>query len=38
MKYSSSEVLIAVFLFSFQIYADFYGYSTIALGAADYWE
>ncbi len=33
-KYSSGEVLTAIFLFSFQIYADFYGYSTIALGAA----
>lgn len=27
-------VWIGVFLFSFQIYADFYGYSTIALGSA----
>jgi alginate O-acetyltransferase complex protein AlgI len=27
-------VLMAVFLFSFQIYADFFGYSTIALGCA----
>lgn len=34
LKYSSSEVLAAVFLFSFQIYADFFGYSTIALGCA----
>lgn len=33
-KYSASEVLVAVFLFSFQIYADFFGYSTIAVGAA----
>ncbi len=32
--FSSMEVLMAVFLFSFQIYADFYGYSTIALGSA----
>lgn len=32
--YSPSQVLLAVFLFSFQIYADFYGYSTIAVGAA----
>lgn len=34
MKYSSSQVLAAVLLFSVQIYADFYGYSTIALGSA----
>ena len=34
LKYSSAEVLLSVFLFSFQIYADFYGYSTIALGSA----
>jgi alginate O-acetyltransferase complex protein AlgI len=34
MKYSSAQVLTAVFLFSIQIYADFYGYSTIALGSA----
>jgi len=33
-EYHSAEVLAAVLLFSFQIYADFYGYSTIALGAA----
>lgn len=33
-KYSSPEVLLAVVLFSFQIYADFYGYSTIAVGCA----
>jgi alginate O-acetyltransferase complex protein AlgI len=33
-KYSSSQVLLAVFLFSMQIYADFFGYSTIALGSA----
>lgn len=32
LKYSSIQVLAAVFFFSFQIYADFYGYSTIALG------
>lgn len=32
--YSSTQVLLAVLLFSFQIYADFYGYSTIALGSA----
>jgi alginate O-acetyltransferase complex protein AlgI len=32
--YSTAQVWMAVFLFSFQIYADFYGYSTIALGSA----
>ena len=34
LKYSASQVLLSVFLFSFQIYADFFGYSTIALGSA----
>jgi alginate O-acetyltransferase complex protein AlgI len=34
LKHSSGEVLAAVFLFSFQIYADFFGYSTIAVGSA----
>lgn len=34
LNYSSTQVLAAVFFFSFQIYADFYGYSTIALGCA----
>jgi len=34
MKFSSLDVLSAVFAFSFQIYADFFGYSTIALGSA----
>lgn len=34
LKYSSLEVLAGVFLFSFQIYSDFFGYSTIALGCA----
>ena len=33
-KFNSIQVLMAVFLFSFQIYADFFGYSTIALGCA----
>jgi len=33
-KYNSLQVLNAVFLFSIQIYADFFGYSTIALGSA----
>ncbi len=32
--YSSLQVLVAILLFPFQIYADFYGYSTIAIGAA----
>jgi D-alanyl-lipoteichoic acid acyltransferase DltB (MBOAT superfamily) len=32
--FNSIDVWMAVFLFSFQIYADFYGYSTIAMGAA----
>jgi alginate O-acetyltransferase complex protein AlgI len=34
LKFSASQALMAVFLFSFQIYADFYGYSTIAVGCA----
>lgn len=34
LEHSSRDVLIAIFLFSFQIYADFYGYSTIAVGCA----
>jgi D-alanyl-lipoteichoic acid acyltransferase DltB (MBOAT superfamily) len=33
-RYSSIQGLLAVFLFSIQIYADFFGYSTIALGSA----
>lgn len=33
-SYSSLQVITAVLLFSFQIYADFFGYSTIALGSA----
>lgn len=32
--YSPTQVLLAIFFFSFQIYADFYGYSTVAVGAA----
>ena len=32
--YSSVNVLIAMIFFSFQIYADFFGYSLIAMGAA----
>ncbi len=34
LKHSSLEVLSSIFAFSFQIYADFFGYSTIALGSA----
>jgi alginate O-acetyltransferase complex protein AlgI len=34
LKFNSMEVIMAVFLFSFQIYADFFGYSTIAIGCA----
>ncbi len=34
MEFHSLEVFAAIVLFSFQIYADFYGYSTIAIGAA----
>ena len=34
LKHSSTEVLLGVLFFSFQIYADFFGYSTIALGSA----
>lgn len=33
-KYSSVSVATAILFFSFQIYADFYGYSLIAMGAA----
>jgi D-alanyl-lipoteichoic acid acyltransferase DltB (MBOAT superfamily) len=32
--HSQSHIFAAVVLFSFQIYADFYGYSTIAVGSA----
>jgi D-alanyl-lipoteichoic acid acyltransferase DltB (MBOAT superfamily) len=34
IKHSSLQILTAIFLFSIQIYADFFGYSTIALGSA----
>lgn len=34
LAHSRLQVLMGVILFSFQIYADFYGYSTIALGSA----
>lgn len=33
-KYAGTPAWLAMFLFSFQIYADFYGYSTIAVGSA----
>ena len=33
-QYSGSTLLLGVFLFSFQIYADFSGYSDIAIGTA----
>jgi alginate O-acetyltransferase complex protein AlgI len=33
-KFSQLSVILALFAFSIQIYADFYGYSTIAIGAA----
>ncbi len=32
--YSSIDILIGIFLYSFQIYSDFYGYSLIAIGSA----
>jgi alginate O-acetyltransferase complex protein AlgI len=34
LRYGAREAILATLLFSFQIYADFYGYSTIALGSA----
>jgi alginate O-acetyltransferase complex protein AlgI len=34
LQHSPAQVLLATVLFSFQIYADFFGYSTIALGSA----
>ncbi len=34
LQHSGAEVLMAIIFFSFQIYADFFGYSTIALGSA----
>lgn len=33
-KFNSLSIIAAIVAFSFQIYADFYGYSTVALGAA----
>ena len=32
--YSSGDILLGMFFYSFQIYGDFFGYSTIALGCA----
>ncbi len=32
--YHSASIFTGIFFYSFQIYADFYGYSTIAVGAA----
>ncbi|MEA3461926.1 MAG: MBOAT family O-acyltransferase [Bacteroidota bacterium] len=33
-NFSSGNILKGIFLYSFQIYSDFYGYSTIAIGSA----
>jgi len=33
-NFASGNVLIGIFLYSFQIYSDFFGYSTIAIGSA----
>lgn len=33
-KYNSWDIMLGMFLYSFQIYGDFFGYSTIALGSA----
>jgi D-alanyl-lipoteichoic acid acyltransferase DltB (MBOAT superfamily) len=33
-QFSSSSILSGLFFYSFQIYSDFYGYSTIAIGSA----
>ena len=33
-KYNSTSILTGLFFFSYQIYADFYGYSLIAMGSA----
>ncbi len=34
MQYNSWQIITAILFFSFQIYADFFGYSTIAIGTA----
>lgn len=33
-QYSSIDILTTIFLYSFQIYGDFYGYSLVAIGSA----
>jgi D-alanyl-lipoteichoic acid acyltransferase DltB (MBOAT superfamily) len=33
-NFASGDILIGIFLYSFQIYSDFFGYSTIAIGSA----
>ena len=33
-NFASADILKGIFLYSFQIYSDFYGYSTIAIGSA----
>ena len=33
-NFASGDILKGIFLYSFQIYSDFYGYSTIAIGSA----
>ncbi len=33
-NYNSVSILVAIFFYSFQIYADFFGYSSIAIGSA----
>ena len=33
-KYNSWDIILGMFFYSFQIYGDFFGYSTIALGSA----
>jgi alginate O-acetyltransferase complex protein AlgI len=33
-SFASMDILKGIFLYSFQIYSDFYGYSTIAIGSA----
>ena len=34
LEYSSGDILLGMLFYSFQIYCDFFGYSTIALGCA----
>ncbi len=33
-NYNSRDILTSIFLYSFQIYSDFYGYSLVAIGSA----